>query len=410
MTVEGAVSRVEAAVRALASGRMAIVRDGAERENEGDLVMAADLATDQGLAFMARLAGGLICVPITAERAGMLRLSPISSINTTPTKTAFLTPVDRRGSTTGISTAERAATARGLAGSSGPDAFLRPGHIFPLLAHERGLGGREGHTEAAVELARLAGRAPAAVICEILGDDGEPLRGPALEAFGCRHGLPMVDIADIVSYLDAGHGTLRRIAEANLPTADGLFRVIVYRELASGAEHLALRAGDPTVASPLARLHSECLTGDTLGSLRCDCGAQLTAAFEIIGREGGIILYLRQEGRGIGLGNKIRAYALQDRGMDTVEANEALGLPVDARDYSVGAAMLHDLGAHSVRLMTNNPEKVRGLEARGIQVDARVPLVPETSPESAEYLVTKAQRLGHMIPIHEKEGRRGTHV
>lgn len=405
------LSRVEAAVRAVAAGRMAIVRDPADREDEGDLVMAADLATDQGLAFMARLAGGLICVPISADRARVLQLDPISTVNTTPTRTAFLTPVDRRGSTTGISTAERAATARAIADSDvGPDAFLRPGHIFPLQAHEQGLMGRPGHTEAAMELARLAGRAPAAVICEILGDDGVPLRGSALEAFALRHGMPLIEIADLVAYLAAGDGAVCCVGEADLPTMYGRFRVIVYRELATGAEHLALVGGDLTGVSPLVRLHSECLTGDTLGSLRCDCGAQLETALQIIGRRGGVILYLRQEGRGIGLGNKILAYALQDAGMDTVEANQTLGLPVDARDYVAGAAILHDLGIHAVRLMTNNPAKVRGLEAHGIRVEDRVPLVPDTSPESAGYLMTKATRMGHIIPLAGREGLHGTHV
>ncbi len=402
---------VEAAVRAVAAGALVIVRDDAGREDEGDLVMAADLATADDLSFMAHLGSGLICVPITAERAQALQLDPLSAVNTTPTRTGFLTPVDLRGSTTGISTVERAAAARALADpAAGPDAFLRPGHLFPLRAHESGLEGRQGHTEAAVELARLARRAPAGVICEILGDDGVPLRGAMLDAFALRHHLPMVDIAGLVTYLRVGQGLIYRLGEADLPTSDGLFRVIVYRELATGAEHLALLAGDPTAPSPLVRLHSECLTGDTLGSLRCDCGPQLQTALRIIGQEGGLILYLRQEGRGIGLGNKILAYALQDEGMDTVEANQALGLPVDARDYAVGAAILQDLAIERVRLMTNNPGKLRGLEAHGIQVDARVPLVPETPAESAGYLVTKVQRLGHIIPGARVGEQHGTHV
>lgn len=399
MITDNSISRVGAAVHALAEGQMAIVRDHADREDEGDLVMAADAATKHGIGFMAHLGGGLICVPITAERAEELGLSPISPVNTTRTKTAFLTPVDLSGSTTGISAAERAATARALADPLvTADQFVSPGHIFPLQVHEEGLRARAGHTEAAVELARWAGREPAAVICEILGEDGMPLRGEALDAFAQRHSLPLVDVADLVSYLGVGNGRVCRLGEARLPTDNGLFRVIAYREPAAGVEHLALLSGSTLPSSPLVRLHSECLTGDTLGSLRCDCGVQLETALQAIGREGGIVLYLRQEGRGIGLGNKILAYALQDGGMDTVEANCALGLPVDGREYGAAAAILHDLGVDSIRLMTNNPSKVEGLEAYGIHVDERVPLLPAAAPESAGYLVTKAEKLGHIIP------------
>lgn len=399
MTSRNYLSRVATAVQTLAAGQMVIVRDQADREDEGDLVMAADEATQQAIAFMAHLGGGLICVPITAERAENLRLSSISTVNTTRTQTAFLTPVDLDRSTTGISAAERAATARALADPAlTADRFRRPGHIFPLLAHESGLRGRLGHTEAALTLARWADREPAAVICEILGEDGMPLRGTALDAFAARHNLPVVDIADLVSYLEAGNGRVYRLGEAQLPTGNGLFRVIAYREPASAAEHLALLSGTPFPSAPLVRLHSECLTGDTLGSLRCDCGPQLETALRVIGEESGIVLYLRQEGRGIGLGNKILAYGLQDEGMDTVEANRALGLPVDGRDYAVAAAILHDLGVDTVRLMTNNPSKVKGLEAHGIQVAERMPLLPPTGPESAAYLMAKAERLGHIIP------------
>ena len=400
MSTEEAFARVEAGVRALRAGRMAVVRDDAARENEGDLVLAAELATANALALMARLGGGLICAPITAARAAALGLDLVSSTNTTPTGTAFLTPVDVVGCTTGISTAERAATARALADpTTNPDDLLRPGHLFPLQAHEDGLRARQGHTEAAVELARLAGLAPAGVICEVLGEDGAPLRGEALEAFGARHGLPLLAVADLVAYLDAGQGPVRRVAASTLPTRHGVFQAMAYREVATGAEHLALVAGTPQRSpAPLVRLHSECLTGDVLGSLRCDCGAQLTSALTAIAQEGGIVLYLAQEGRSIGLANKIRAYALQEQGLDTLEANLALGLPADARDYAAGAAILRDLGVTIVRLMTNNPAKVRGLEAHGVRIAAREPLLVEASSHSAAYLATKARRLGHLIP------------
>jgi len=380
---------------------MAVVRDDAGREDEGDLVLAAALATPAMLAVMARLGGGLICAPLTAERADALALQPLSSRNTTPTGTAFLTPVDVAGCTTGISTAERAATARALADpATTPGDLLRPGHLLPLRSHEGGVRARPGHTEAAVELARLAGLAPAGVICEVLGEDGAPLRGEALEAFAARHGFPLLSIAEFVAYLAAGNGPVRRMAESVLPTRRGLFQAIIYRELATGDGHLALIAGIPrSVPAPLTRVHSECLTGDVLGSTRCDCGAQLDAALTMIAREGGAVVYLRQEGRGIGLAGKIRAYALQDQGLDTLEANLALGLLVDARDYAAGAAIPGDLGLSAVRLLTNNPAKVEGLEAHGVRVVAREPLLVGLSPQGRHYLTTKARRMGHLIPL-----------
>jgi len=404
-------ARVEAAVRVLREGRMAVVRDAAGRENEGDLVLAAALATPGALALMARLAGGLICAPITAQRAAALDLVPASLTNTTPTGTAFLTPVDVAGCTTGISAAERAATARALADPAvGSDGLQRPGHLLPLQAREGGVRARQGHTEAAVDLARLAGLTPAGVICEVLGEDGAPLRGGALEAFAARHTFPLLDIAELYAYLEEGNGPVRRIAETSLPTRHGSFQAIVYRELATGADHLALVAAAPeatrnplvvgepdVVRTPLVRLHSECLTGDALGSTRCDCGPQLEAALDTIATQGGVVVYLRQEGRGIGLANKIRAYALQDQGLDTLDANLALGLPIDARDYGVGAAILRDLGIGAARLLTNNPAKVDGLEAHGVRVVERVPLLVGVSPRNLRYLATKASRMGHLI-------------
>lgn len=393
-------ARVEAAVRALRDGRMAVVRDDAGRENEGDLVLAAAVATPGALAVMARLGGGLICAPITADRAQALDLVPVSPTNTTPTGTAFLTPVDVVGSTTGISAAERAATARALADPTlGGAALQRPGHLLPLRAHAGGVRARRGHTEAAVDLARLAGLAPAGVICEVLGEDGVPLRGEALEAFAARHAHLLLDIADLVAYLEEGNGLVRRVAATTLPTEHGVFRAVVYRDLATGADHLALVAGAPgeRERTPLARLHSECLTGDALGSTRCDCGPQLDAALDAIAGAGGVVVYLCQEGRGIGLANKIRAYALQDEGLDTLDANLALGLPADARDYGVGAAILRDLGIDAVRLLTNNPAKVAGLEAHGVRVVAREPLLVGASSENVRYLATKARRMGHVL-------------
>ncbi len=400
-------ARVEAAVRALREGRMAVVRDDAGRENEGDLVLAAALATPGALAVMVRLGGGLICAPITAGRAEALGLVPAAPTNTTPTGTAFLTPVDVVGCTTGISAAERAATARALADPSTEAGDLqRPGHLLPLRAHAGGVRARRGHTEAAVELAGLAGLAPAGVICEVLGEDGAPLRGEALEAFAARHNLPLLDIAALVAYLDEGHGLVRRVAETTLPTTHGAFRAVVYRELATGADHLALVAGTlgEATGTPLVRLHSECLTGDALGSTRCDCGPQLDAALDAIAAAGGVVVYLRQEGRGIGLANKIRAYALQDGGLDTLDANLALGLPADARDYGVGAAILRDLGVDAVRLLTNNPAKVDGLEAHGVHVAAREPLLVGVSPRNVRYLTTKARRMGHVLSPDDLAG------
>ena len=393
-------ARVEAAVRALREGRMSVVRDDAGRENEGDLVLAAALATPGALAIMARLGGGLICAPITTDRAEALGLVHVAATNTTPTGTAFLTPVDVVGSTTGISATERAATARALADpETGAERLQRPGHLLPLQAHSGGVRARRGHTEAAVELARLAGLEPAGVICEVLGEDGAPLRGEPLEAFAARHALPLLDIAELVAYLEEGNGAVRRVAETTLPTDHGVFQAVVYRELATGADHLALVAGLPGEMgrARLVRLHSECLTGDALGSRRCDCGPQLDASLDAIADAGGVVVYLRQEGRGIGLANKIRAYALQDEGLDTLDANLALGLPADARDYGVGAAILRDLGIEAVRLLTNNPAKVEGLEAHGVRVVAREPLLVGVSPQNVRYLTTKARRMGHVL-------------
>ncbi len=398
---------VESAVRALRGGRMAVVRDDAGRENEGDLVLAAEMATPGALAVMARLGGGLICAPLSAERAAALGLRPVAPVNTTPTGTAFLTPVDVVGCTTGISAAERAATARALADpATAPSDLQRPGHLLPLQAREGGVRARAGHTEAAVDLASLAGLSPAGVICEVLGEDGDPLRGDALEAFAARHSLPLLDIADLVAYLDAGHGAVRRVAETTLPTRHGVFRALSYRDLATGDDHLALVAGTPgeTGRPPLVRLHSECLTGDVFGSARCDCGPQLDASLDRIAAEGGILVYLRQEGRGIGLANKIRAYALQDEGLDTLDANLALGLSADARDYGVGAAILHDLGVDAVRLLTNNPAKVAGLEEHGVRVVARESLVVGVTPRNVRYLATKARRMGHLLPLDGLSG------
>lgn len=420
----GTVAEAVAAIRA---GRMVIVTDDEDRENEGDLVMAAVHADAAAINFMTREGRGLVCVPLLPDRLADLDLPAMVAENDAPFATAFTVPVDvRAGTSTGISAMDRAATIAALVDprSRGTD-FVRPGHIFPLAARPGGVLERPGHTEAAVDLARLAGLPPAGVICEILAEDGSMSRGADLAAFAGRHGLPLLSIAALKAYLAAGVDRaaggppppsspsaplLRRVAEAWLPTEHGRFRALAFAD-PWGQTHLALRLGmddegagrsaeaDPAEA-PLVRLHSECLTGDVFHSRRCDCGAQLEEALSLIAAEGrGLLLYLRQEGRGIGLANKIRAYGLQDQGLDTVDANTALGLPADARDYSVAAAMLQDLGLSQVRLISNNPAKQAALQAAGVVVAARLPLRPALTPENRRYLETKRDRMGHDLDL-----------
>ena len=382
----------------LRAGRPVILVDDEGRENEGDLLMPAATATPEWINFMAREGRGLICVTLTPERARRLDLTPMVGSSTDPHGTAFTVSVDHRSNSTGISAFDRAATIAALLDEGAePTDFRRPGHIFPLVARPGGVLRRAGHTEAGCDLARLAGFAPVGVICEIMGDDGEMARLPDLLRFGEKHGLKVGSIEALIAYRMEHDPFMEQVAEARLPTRFGEFRLVGFQDTLSGAEHVALVMGEVTPEPLLVRVHSECLTGDAFHSLRCDCGPQLDAAMEAIAGEGrGVIVYLRQEGRGIGLLNKIRAYALQDEGADTVDANLRLGLPADARDFGIGAQMLHLLGAQQLRIMTNNPRKLHSLSGFGLQVVERVPLHVGQGPENAEYLQTKRERLGHL--------------
>ncbi len=393
---------IENAIAAIAAGRMIVVVDDANRENEGDLVIAAETIDDQAVNFMATHGRGLICTALTSDRLAALGLSPMRPINNGDKfQTAFMESVDaRQGVTTGISAADRAHTIKRLVD---PDAtrhdFISPGHTFPLEARNGGVLRRAGHTEAAVDLARLAGLAPAGVICEILRDDGQMARLPDLQEFAAKHGLDIISVADLIAYRRRQEILVRFLRKIKLPTAIGDFNLHLYESITDGDHHLALVMGDPAaVDAPLVRVHSECLTGDALGSLRCDCGLQLDSAMRMVAEAGaGVIVYMRQEGRGIGLANKIHAYELQDQGMDTVEANEHLGFEADLRDYGLGAQILSDLGLHRIRLLTNNPRKVIGLEGYGLHIVERLPIIQPEGQHSARYLQTKKLKLGHLL-------------
>jgi 3,4-dihydroxy 2-butanone 4-phosphate synthase/GTP cyclohydrolase II len=395
--------RVEDAIEDIRQGRMVIVADDEDRENEGDLVMAAAAVTPDHVNFMSMYGRGLICVALTAERADRLELPLMAAMNTDPQGTAFTVSVDghrRFGVTTGISAHDRAKTIQVLFDpESTPMDLRRPGHIFPLRAKPGGVLRRVGQTEAAVDLAELAGFPPVGVICEILDADGTMARRPQLEIFAREHGLKFITVAQLVAYRLTKTRLVRREAEAALPTRFGSFRVIAYSNVLDEREHVALVKGDPGGrANVLVRMHSECMTGDVFGSMRCDCGEQLGAAMKQIEDEGeGAIVYLRQEGRGIGLGNKLKAYRLQDEGLDTVEANAELGFQPDLRDYGIGAQILLDLGLHSIRLLTNNPRKIVGLDGYDIEITGREPLRVEPGEHNERYLDTKRSKLGHIL-------------
>jgi 3,4-dihydroxy 2-butanone 4-phosphate synthase/GTP cyclohydrolase II len=395
------LSNVEAALEAIGSGGMAIVVDDPRRENEGDLVMAASHVTPTAVNFMATHGRGLICVPMARERLDDLRIPPMVDRCTDPRKTAFHVGVDLRGQATGISAAERAATIRALANPScSADDFRKPGHVFPLARRPGGVLERPGHTEASIDLSVLAGAGTAAMICEIAADDGEMMRLPQLCAFANQHALPIVAISDLIDYLAEAKQRIARVSAARLPRQEGAFTVIGYRDLVDGREHLAVVLGDVHGgAGVLARVHSECLTGDVFRSRRCDCGSQLELALSMIANAGaGVVVYLRgHEGRGIGLLEKLSAYQLQDQGLDTVEANLALGHPADGRDYAIGAEILKDLGINGIRLMTNNPTKRDGLERHGISIIETVPLVTDPTPENVRYLDAKGAKMGHVF-------------
>jgi len=395
--------RVEDAIEEIRNGRMVIVADDEDRENEGDLVMAASAITPEAVNFMAEHGRGLICVTLLPERADELELPLMTDRNTDPHQTAFTISVDahtRFGVTTGISAQDRAKTIELLAkDGTVPTDFRRPGHVFPLRAKPGGVLRRVGQTEAAVDLARLAGLPPVGVICEILDEDGTMARRPQLEQFAKEHGLRFITVAQLVRHRLTRTRLVERIAEARMPTAYGDFSVIGYRSEVDGREHVALVKGELDGArETLVRMHSECLTGDVFGSKRCDCGEQLHAAMRQIDEEGsGAIVYLRQEGRGIGLGNKLKAYHLQDGGLDTVEANAELGFQPDLRDYGIGAQILLDLGLRSIRLLTNNPRKVVGLDGYDLEITGREPLQVEPGEFNRDYLATKRTKLGHLL-------------
>ena len=392
---------VEQAIAEIAAGRPVVVVDDHDRENEGDLIFAAELATPELLGFTIRYTSGVVCAPMTGEDCDRLELPPMYHTNQDRKQTAYTVSVDAIDSTTGISAAERSATIRALAHPKTEAADLtRPGHVFPLRAVEGGVLRRPGHTEAAIDLARLAGLHPAGVVCEIVNDDGSMARLPQLAAFCGEHNLVLISIADLIAYRRRSERQVERVAEARMPTKYGEFQAVGYRAAFDERDHIALVRGDiGDGESVLLRVHSECLTGDVFGSLRCDCGLQLDAALEAVAAEGrGIVLYMRgHEGRGIGLLHKLQAYQLQEAGADTVDANLALGLPADARDYGTGAQILVDLGVRSMRLLSNNPAKRAGLEGYGLTVVGLVGLPTAHNPENVGYLTTKRDRLGHLI-------------
>jgi 3,4-dihydroxy 2-butanone 4-phosphate synthase/GTP cyclohydrolase II len=399
----GDFEAIEKAIGDFRAGKFVVIVDDEDRENEGDLAIAADRVTPDAINFMAREGRGLICLSLTSERCDALELPPMVEDNTSPFGTAFTVSIEARGRvTTGISAADRSATIRvAVDPATRPADLLRPGHMFPLRAAPGGVLKRAGQTEASVDLARIAGLTPAAAICEIMNDDGTMARLPDLRAFVARHGLSLISVADLIRYRMQTERLVRRIASPHLPTAFGDFRVVAFRSDVTHEEHVALVAGEIREDEPvLVRVHSQCLTGDVFGSLRCDCGEQLRTAMEKIAAEGtGVLLYLLQEGRGIGLFNKLKAYELQDQGHDTVSANEKLGFPPDIRDYGVGCQILRDLGVRKMRLMTNNPSKYVAIDGYGLSIVERVPLEVHPTENTKRYLEAKKNKMGHLLKM-----------
>jgi 3,4-dihydroxy 2-butanone 4-phosphate synthase/GTP cyclohydrolase II len=417
---------IDEAIEDIRAGRMVVVCDDEDRENEGDLTMAAQFVTPEAINFMAKEGRGLICLALTPQRCDELGLDLMAAKNESPFETPFTVTIEARdGVTTGISAADRARTIQvAIDPESAPRDLVQPGHVFPLKSKPGGVLERTGQTEAAVDLARLAGLNPAGVICEVMNDDGTMARVPDLERYCARHGLKMITVADLIAYRRRHDRLVERVVSTRLPTAFGEFDVVGYRSLVDDKHHVAMVKGEVDgQADVLVRVHSECLTGDVFHSLRCDCGEQLESALAMIETEGrGVLLYLAQEGRGIGLLNKLKAYKLQDTGLDTVDANLELGLPVDLRDYGIGAQILSDLGLSSIRILTNNPKKIRGLEGYGLSVTDQIPIQHAPNPHNEAYLRAKRDRLGHSLhhqglaldeemvheeQVHDREAGRG---
>ena len=399
-----ALANIKEVIEDIKAGKFIILVDDEDRENEGDLIIAAEKVTPESINFMAKNARGLICMPVIGARLEELRIPMMIGENTARHGTAFTVSVDAkiRGATTGISAYDRAVTVKAMIDpATKPEELGRPGHIFPIRAREGGVLVRVGHTEATVDLAKLAGLYPAGLCCEIMNEDGTMARLPQLEELAKRFNLKIASIADLIAYRRRHEKLIHRVAETVLPTKYGEFTAIAYKSDIDPDEHLALVMGELRNGEPvLVRVHSECLTGDVFGSMRCDCGEQLNMAMDMIAKEGrGVILYMRQEGRGIGLHNKIKAYALQDKGLDTVEANVKLGFAPDLRDYGIGAQILADLGLHRIRFLTNNPKKIIGLESYGLEVAEQVPIICPPNPYNIEYLETKEKKLGHQLGI-----------